>query len=388
MTVTLAVTEPASDLTVTVSPSEPPSGWYSESPTVAATSSAALVEVRVDGGPWEEYTAPVTTIGDGPHTVGFRDSLGGQEEVAFSVDGTAPDISASVDPAVGPEGWWTSAVTVTFTCDDVTSGVATCPDPVVVEADGADQTVTGAAIDVAGNSTSTSITLDVDTGRPTVSALTATPKTVPVGGTLSISADGADLTSGVVAAEVFIGSDPGVGAATAASVDPTTGVISADLVAPDETGSTTIGVRALDAAGWWSETATTTVIVTEGGGDDPEPTVVFSRNRLRLFPAPLDGARVKGKIYVFLDTDGLTEIESVTFELVPARGRRTITHVERAAPYDLLGARWWKAPVPLDVRGRYVGSNSLTVTIERTDGSTIVQELAFTGVPIRHHHRQ
>ena len=55
MTTTLTVTEPVSDLTVTVSPAEPSSGWYPESPAVTATSSAALIEVSVDGGPWEEY---------------------------------------------------------------------------------------------------------------------------------------------------------------------------------------------------------------------------------------------------------------------------------------------------------------------------------------------
>ena len=114
MTTTLTVTEPVSDLTVTVSPAEPSSGWYPESPAVTATSSVALIEVSVDGGPWEEYAVLISTVGDGVHTVALRDSLGGDETVAFSVDGTSPAVVASVDPVVGPSGWWTSAVTVRF----------------------------------------------------------------------------------------------------------------------------------------------------------------------------------------------------------------------------------------------------------------------------------
>ena len=114
---------------------------------------------------------------------------------------------------------------------------------------------------------------------------------------------------------------------------------------------------------------------------------MFSRNRLRLFPSQLDGATVKGKIYVYLDPDGLDDIESVTFRLDPARGRKIVKHVERYAPYDLLGTKRWNRPVPLRIEGRYIGINELTVTIERSNGSTIVLETTFTGAryqPRRH----
>ena len=50
-----------SDLAVTVTPDVPASGWVTESPVVAATSSAAVLEVSVDGGPWE----PVHGAGHG-----------------------------------------------------------------------------------------------------------------------------------------------------------------------------------------------------------------------------------------------------------------------------------------------------------------------------------
>ena len=254
-----------SDLAVTVDPAEPASGWYTESPIVSATSSAPPIEVSIDGGPWETYTGPVTTTGDDSHTVAFRDSLGGAELVSFDVDGTAPTITASVDPVVGPEGWWTSTVTVTFTCDDATSGVATCPDPVVVDADGAGQVVTGEAIDVAGNTATTSVTIDLDTTAPTVSALTVDPATATAGSTVTVTADVADATSGIAAAEVFIGDDPGVGAGTPLTV--IAGVASNDVMAPALAGDYTVGVRARDAAGWWSDTATTILTVTEPVGD-------------------------------------------------------------------------------------------------------------------------
>ena len=198
-----------SDLTVTVDPAEPASGWYTTAPAVSATSSAALIEFSVDGGPWLEFTGPVTTTGDGPHTVAFRDSLGGADLLSFDVDGTAPSITATVDPVVGPGGWWTSAATVSFICDDATSGVGTCSDPVVVDTDGAGQIVIGEAVDVAGNTASASVTIDLDTTAPTVSTPILDPATVAPDGEVAVTADVTDALAEVPAAEVFVGADPG-----------------------------------------------------------------------------------------------------------------------------------------------------------------------------------
>ena len=67
------------------------------------------------------------------------------------VDEDPPTITASVDPPPNLDGWHNSDVTVTFTCDDVISGVQSCSEPVVLSAEGADQVVTGVAVDFAQN---------------------------------------------------------------------------------------------------------------------------------------------------------------------------------------------------------------------------------------------
>ena len=67
-----------------------------------------------------------------------------------------------------------------------------------------------------------------------------------------------------VAAEVFVGADPGAGAGTPLTV--VAGVASGDVTAPSA-GEYTVGVRAREAAGNWSEATTTTLTVTEPVSD-------------------------------------------------------------------------------------------------------------------------
>ena len=51
----------------------------------------------------------------------------------IGVDNDQPEITAAVSPAPNAAGWNNGNVTVTFTCSDATSGIATCPAPVTVE---------------------------------------------------------------------------------------------------------------------------------------------------------------------------------------------------------------------------------------------------------------
>ena len=87
------------------------------------------------------------------------------------LDRTVPTISASVTPQANAEGWHNRVVTVTFTCADTGSGIATCPAAQTLSTEGLNQVVTGTAIDRAGNSASTSVTLNLDTTPPTLQAV-------------------------------------------------------------------------------------------------------------------------------------------------------------------------------------------------------------------------
>jgi len=88
--------------------------------------------------------------------------------VLSAVDITAPVITASATPTANAAGWSNSDVTVSFTCSDTGSGIATCPAPVVVSTEGAGQVISGTAVDVAGNSASTSVALNIDKTAPSV----------------------------------------------------------------------------------------------------------------------------------------------------------------------------------------------------------------------------
>jgi hypothetical protein len=87
-----------------------------------------------------------------------------------AADTTPPTITAAASPPPNANHWNNSPVTVTFTCTDAGSGIATCPPPVTVGDDGATQVVTGKATDNAGNTATTSVTLNIDQAPPIVTA--------------------------------------------------------------------------------------------------------------------------------------------------------------------------------------------------------------------------
>jgi hypothetical protein len=86
------------------------------------------------------------------------------------LDTTPPAIEAAVTPAPNAHGWHNAPVTVTFTCTDAESGIASCPEPVTVTSDGGGHAVAGTAVDVAGNSATTTVTVNLDTIAPAVTA--------------------------------------------------------------------------------------------------------------------------------------------------------------------------------------------------------------------------
>ena len=91
-------------------------------------------------------------------------------------DTVAPSISAALDRSPDTSGWFnssTGAPTVEFTCSDAGgSGVASCPADHPL-GEGENQSHSGTAYDVAGNSASDGVTdVDVDLTAPTISIVT------------------------------------------------------------------------------------------------------------------------------------------------------------------------------------------------------------------------
>ncbi len=121
-------------------------------------------------------------------------------------------------------------------------------------------------------------TLVVDKLGPTVSAVAATPNPTLGAPSVTLTATATDTLSQITKAEWFMGTDPGVGNATAMTQ---TGTGPASLSATVSTqalseGAYTLRVRAKDAAGNWGSTASTVLNVssqlyfsTEGNTNPP-----------------------------------------------------------------------------------------------------------------------
>jgi hypothetical protein len=181
-------------VTVTVSDSVPPvttvrsiagiagdNGWYKSSVTVtldATDDCSGVKDIRTDGIGGLTIvpgrSAAITLPSDGINNLSYyaADNAGNSETahpLTIKIDKTAPTITASVSPSPNGAGWHNTDVAVTFTCTDATSGIATCSGPITVTTEGANQVIIGTAVDNAGNTVTTSVTLNIDKTAPSLS---------------------------------------------------------------------------------------------------------------------------------------------------------------------------------------------------------------------------
>ncbi|NHC13296.1 RCC1 domain-containing protein [Motilibacter deserti] len=158
-------------------------GWHSGPVEVALAATDALSGVSVTrysvDGVTASYDGAFTVREPGVHEIRFwSEDVAGNVEPAGSltvrIDGIAPAVAASFTPAPNAEGWNNSPVDVTFTCGDDESGVAECPAPVFVGEDGAGRAVAGTAVDAAGNASTATAVVNLDTRAPEVSGAATT----------------------------------------------------------------------------------------------------------------------------------------------------------------------------------------------------------------------
>ena len=156
----------------------------------------------------------------------------GTDSVTVKLDRTNPTITSAVTSGTqGSNGWYTGPVTVTSTCGDNLSGVATCPSPAVLYANGAN-TATGTVTDKAGN-TATAVVdgIRIDQEKPTLT-------------TAGVNVAGATYTLGAVPAATCTATDSVSGLASCA-VKVTggnsngTGTFTWTATATDKAGNTT-----------------------------------------------------------------------------------------------------------------------------------------------------
>ncbi|MEQ1698663.1 MAG: fibronectin type III domain-containing protein [Ilumatobacteraceae bacterium] len=186
------------------------SGWTNTATTVTFVCSAGLSGVASCSAP-----VTVTTEGAGQEVVGTAVSNAGlsvSETVGVSIDLTAPSITGEAIGALNAAGWFNGPVTVRFTCEDLLSGVATCPNDVTLTASGADRSVTRVAVDAAGNSSSVTVSgINIDRDAPTIVGSTTTSANAAgwFNTPVMVHFDCSDGLSGVVAcpADVVVSGD-------------------------------------------------------------------------------------------------------------------------------------------------------------------------------------
>lgn len=136
----------------------------------ASDSGIAVTEYSLDNGKtWQTYNGEFPVCATVTVTYRTISNAGNVEEpktITINIDRMPPVITANVSPAPNANGWHNTDVTVAFTCTDSGSGIAQCPQPIVVTTEGAGQVITGAAKDKAGNTASTSVILNIDKTAP------------------------------------------------------------------------------------------------------------------------------------------------------------------------------------------------------------------------------
>lgn len=204
--VTYSIVDPsAPDISYTLSPSTPDgdNDWYKSNVSLAWTvteseSPSSLVKSGcVDQAITSDQAATIYSCS--------ATSAGGSTgpvDVTIKRDATAPTISGSAAPAPNAAGWNNTDVTVSFTCTDNLSGVASCGPDDTISSEGADQSVTGNVTDNAGNSNSVAVSnIDIDKTAPTVAVTGFGDGNVfIVGGTLpTVGCSSSDGLSGIAA---------------------------------------------------------------------------------------------------------------------------------------------------------------------------------------------
>jgi hypothetical protein len=156
----------------TISPTNPDgdNGWYKsdvtlgwtvtepESPHSLQTTGCVSQDITTDQA---ETTYSCSASSAGGTT--------GPVDVAIKRDATNPTISGSASPDPNIFGWNNGPVTVSYSCGDNLSGVASCASDDTLGSEGAGQSATGTAVDNAGNSDTATVSgINIDLTAPGV----------------------------------------------------------------------------------------------------------------------------------------------------------------------------------------------------------------------------
>src|SRR5579864_7109720 len=148
-------------------------GWNNTAVTVTFTCTDAESGIA-------SCTAPVQVTTEGlkqpiPGTAVDKAGNSTPTTVFVSIDETPPVITGTPAPAANAAGWNTSDVTITYVCSDSLSGIVSCPAPKIVSTEGKAQQITANVTDNAGNTSSSTVSLNIEKTAPSITASSAPP---------------------------------------------------------------------------------------------------------------------------------------------------------------------------------------------------------------------
>ena len=188
----------------TVTPAANAAGWHKDNVSItwSATDFGSGVAAGYPNPAADSVTAETPAAGVAKTSIA-KDNAGntGTGSVTVRLDKTAPSVTASADRPANGAGWYKDDVTVSFPATDALSGVASTSGPKVL-GEGAGQSATGTATDVAGNEGSKTLSgVNVDKTAPTLSAAAASSPNAAgwYNGPVTVKWTAADALSGLAA---------------------------------------------------------------------------------------------------------------------------------------------------------------------------------------------
>jgi hypothetical protein len=186
-------------------------GWYVSTVTINAAASdtgsgVASFQFRINSGSWGDYNGAIVLSTDGIYTITFRaiDHAGNiaTNSISISRDATAPTAVVTPIGSISAYGWYKADVTMQFVLSDDWSGVSgDSTRNIVINTNGAGQTVSILVTDMAGNTaTIVSPAVNIDKIAP---SLSGAPTTAPNGngwynGDVTVHFTASDALSGLV----------------------------------------------------------------------------------------------------------------------------------------------------------------------------------------------
>jgi RHS repeat-associated protein len=142
-----------------VNPTANSAGWHNTVATVSFQCSDATSGI-------EFCSAPVTVDSESRNQIVEGQAIDRSGNIAttsatINLDTTPPNITASITPTPTEAGHYNDTVTVSFECGDILSSIQSCSSPVTLTEEGLGQTVTGTAVDEAGNTQIATVTVDI-----------------------------------------------------------------------------------------------------------------------------------------------------------------------------------------------------------------------------------